>query len=212
VLTIADDKIKAGMESAFRMAEAGEAALKNAAAMNNAEAEKDVPRDPELENLIRNLFAHKNNIEDKTPAINGKATKYNYRPTLKNMKLHRVNTILTNMRRYMKEEKANPDLNDVVRSSTYFWGKGVRLTPMQIIYCDSSRLNIPVNLESLKTLKSVADKGMLTHARPGWRTKQLVPHQIHVFNSLQIGTTSEWVPWAMHCTDVQREQTRDRSP
>lgn len=91
LLTTSGPQIQVALRSAFAMARQGKAALQNGVNMGDDQAEANVPRNPELVNLIKNLFAHQDHIDDKLPPV-VKPNMYRYKVNLKNLKLRKVDS------------------------------------------------------------------------------------------------------------------------
>jgi hypothetical protein len=82
-------QLQDAVQSALAMAQAGKDALDNAVDIKDSQSNNNVPRDPELRNLIQNLFAHQKHIDGTMPEV-PRPNSFNYKVTLDNMKLRNV--------------------------------------------------------------------------------------------------------------------------
>ncbi|KAF2675793.1 hypothetical protein K458DRAFT_437717 [Lentithecium fluviatile CBS 122367] len=111
------------MQSAFAMAQSGIAALATGNGMANVEANLNPARPPQLERLIKNVFAHDDIISGNTRRYKAPA-RDKYHMTLQNLKLYKVSRILGLVVTNMGQQTSTPGADDVT------------------IYCDSSRLHL----------------------------------------------------------------------
>ena len=88
-MLFAGEKVEEGVKVAFDMAQAGVEALNPGIAMKDFSLDIDPPRAEPLNNLIKNVFAHPNIIDDKMPEQK-KQSRFNYRMNLQNLKLLKV--------------------------------------------------------------------------------------------------------------------------
>ena len=93
---------------AFDMAHAGVDALQRAIDMNQNnefnedgspnerywKLDVDPARDPALDDLIKNVFAHDDIINDRVPAMSSE-NQYSYRQNMKNLKLRKVHSMIS---------------------------------------------------------------------------------------------------------------------
>ncbi|KAF1999855.1 hypothetical protein P154DRAFT_620562 [Amniculicola lignicola CBS 123094] len=117
------DKIEKALLSAFDMAQAAIDALQPG--HDTFPFWNDVPpRAPELQNLIKLLFAHDDIINESQPEVpDDKRTQYRYKQTMRNIKLHIVYASLTGILTNIRDpgSTSDPGANDA------------------IIYCDGER-------------------------------------------------------------------------
>lgn len=83
-----DDTVEASLHLAFDMARAGKQALQTGWDQNDI-ADVTPARPVEVQNLIKNVFAHDDIINDNTPALESE-NKWKYRMTIANLKLFKV--------------------------------------------------------------------------------------------------------------------------
>lgn len=90
MLTISDTQIEDALHSVFKMAQKGVVVLSPGKLMvDDGRFEANVPRDPELVNLIKNLSAHQKHIDNTMPVV-ANSMIFHCRVSLQNMKLQKV--------------------------------------------------------------------------------------------------------------------------